>query len=153
MIMISGNHDAPKSFNQTSPFRLFEGRDVHIAQRYRYERFEVGDHCFHCIPFCLEPQDYQTEFGKITRSGRDVLVMHGMVESLKNQKMRSVGEHELKDSLLKSDFDYIALGHYHGQARLPPTPITAARWSTSTSERPEMKGHAPRRPGDRKSIQ
>ncbi|MDD5736536.1 MAG: exonuclease SbcCD subunit D, partial [Methanothrix soehngenii] len=52
------------------------------------------------------------------RSGRDVLVMHGMVESLKNQKMRSVGEHELNDSLLKSDFDYIALGHYHGQAQV-----------------------------------
>lgn len=119
VIIISGNHDAPKSFNQTSPFRLFEGlKDVHIAQRYRYERFEVGDHCFHCIPFCLEPQDYQMEFGEIKRSGRDVLVMHGMVESLKNQKMRSVGEHELNDSLLKSDFDYIALGHYHGQAQV-----------------------------------
>ena len=119
VIIISGNHDAPKSFNQTSPFRLFEGlRDVHIAQRYSYERFEVGDHCFHCIPFCLEPQDYLTEFGEIKRSGRDVLVMHGMVESLKNQKMRSVGEHELNDSLLKSDFDYIALGHYHGQAQV-----------------------------------
>ena len=32
--------------------------------------------------------------------------------------MRSVGEHELKDSLLKSDFDYIALGHIHGQAQI-----------------------------------
>ena len=119
VIVISGNHDAPKSFSLTSPFRLFEGlRDVHIAQRYRYERFMVGDHYFHCIPFCLEPQDYLTEFEKIERSGRDVLVMHGLVESLQNRKMRSVGEHELKDSLLKSDFDYIALGHFHGQAQV-----------------------------------
>ena len=119
VIIISGNHDAPKSFSLTSPFRLFEGlRDVHIAQRYKYERFLVGDHYFHCIPFCLEPQDYLTEFEKIERSGRDVLVMHGLVESLQNRKMRSVGEHELKDSLLKSDFDYIALGHFHGQARV-----------------------------------
>ena len=119
VIVISGNHDAPKSFSQTSPFRLFEGlRDVHIAQRYKYERFLVGDHYFHCIPFCLEPQDYLTEFEKIERSGRDVLVMHGLVESLQNRKMRSVGEHELKDSLLKSDFDYIALGHFHGQAQV-----------------------------------
>jgi len=44
--------------------------------------------------------------------------MHGLVESLANKKMRSVGEHELKDSFLKSDFDYIALGHFHGQAQL-----------------------------------
>ncbi len=119
VIIISGNHDAPKSFSSTSPFRLFEDlRGVHIAQRYKYERIEVGDHYFHCIPFCLEPQDYLTEYEKIERSGRDVLVMHGLVESLQNRKMRSVGEHELKDSFLKSDFDYIALGHFHGQAQL-----------------------------------
>ena len=119
VIIISGNHDAPKSFSSTSPFRLFEGlRGVHIAQRYEYERVEVGDHYFHCIPFCLEPQDYLTEFERIERSGRDVLVMHGLVESLQNKKMRSVGEHELSDSFLKSDFDYIALGHFHGQAQL-----------------------------------
>ena len=119
VIIISGNHDAPKSFSSTSPFRLFEGlRGVHIAQRYKYERFVAGDSYFHCIPFCLEPQDYLTEFEKIERRGRDVLVMHGLVESLQNKKMRSVGEHELSDSFLKSDFDYIALGHFHGQAQL-----------------------------------
>ncbi len=130
IIVISGNHDAPKSYSQTSPFRLFEGlQGVSIAQRYQYERFEVGDYNFHCIPFCLEPQDYLDEFQKIKRKGRDVLVMHGLVESLKNRKMRSVGEHELKDSLLKSDFDYIALGHFHGQ-----TPIAANAWYSGSVE-------------------
>ncbi len=130
VIVISGNHDAPKSYSQISPFRLFEGlRGVHIAQRYQYERFEIGDYNFHCIPFCLEPQDYLQEFAKIERKGRDVLVMHGLVESLKNKKLRSVGEHELKDSLLKSDFDYIALGHFHGQ-----TPIAANAWYSGSVE-------------------
>jgi len=130
VIVISGNHDAPKSYSQTSPFRLFEGlQDVHIAQRYQYERFVVGDYNFHCIPFCLEPQDYLDEFQKIERKGRDVLVMHGLVESLKNRKLRSVGEHELQDSLLKSDFDYIALGHFHGQ-----TPIAANAWYSGSVE-------------------
>jgi DNA repair exonuclease SbcCD nuclease subunit len=119
MIVISGNHDAPKGYSATSPFFIYEGpRDLHIAHRYQYERFEVDDYAFHCIPFCLDPKDYMDEFGKITRSGRDVLVMHGLVESLGNRKMRTVGEHELKDSLLKRDFDYIALGHYHAQARI-----------------------------------
>jgi DNA repair protein SbcD/Mre11 len=119
VIIISGNHDAPKSYSSTSPFRLFEGlRGVHIAQRYQYERIEEGDCIFHCIPFCMEPQDYPIEFEKIERLGRDVLVMHGLVESLANKKMRSVGEHEISDRFLKSDFDYIALGHFHGQAQL-----------------------------------
>ena len=130
VIVISGNHDAPKSYSQTSPFRLFEGLgEVHIAQRYSYEPFEIGDHHFHCIPFCLEPGDYLAEFEKIKREGRDVLVMHGLVESLCNRKMRSVGEHELSDSFLKSDFDYIALGHYHGQAR-----VSENAWYSGTVE-------------------
>jgi exonuclease SbcD len=119
VIVISGNHDAPKSYSSASPFLIYEGmNDLHIAHRYQYERFEVGDYNFHCIPFCLDQQDYVNEFGKIDRSGRDVLVMHGIVESLGNKRLRTVGEHELKDSLLKRDFNYIALGHYHAQTRI-----------------------------------
>lgn len=119
VVMISGNHDAPKSYSAISPFYIYEGmKDVLIAHKYQYERFLLGDHTFHCIPFCLDPKDYIKEFSKIDQSGKDVLVMHGLVESLQNKKMRTVGEHELKDSLLKSSFDYIALGHYHGQTRI-----------------------------------
>lgn len=119
IIIISGNHDAPKGLAGTSPFVIYEGsRGINIARKYQYERFEVGDHFFHCIPFCLDPQEYMEEFSKIEISGRDVLVMHGLIESLSNQKLRTVGEHELKDSLLKRDFDHIALGHYHAQARI-----------------------------------
>lgn len=117
--VISGNHDAPKSYSAISPFYIYEGmKGVNIAHRYKYERFDLGDYTVHCIPFCLDPGDYLKEFGKIDRSGNDVLVLHGLVESLGNQKMGTVGEHRLFDSLLKSDFDYIALGHYHGQARI-----------------------------------
>lgn len=119
VIIISGNHDAPKGFASTSPFVIYEGmKDVNIARRYRHECFQVGDHSFHCIPFCFEAGDYLKEFDKIERSDKDVLVMHGLAEALRNKKLRTVGEHELKDSLLKSDFDYIALGHYHGQAQI-----------------------------------
>lgn len=119
IVIISGNHDSPKSYSAISPFYIYEGmKDVLIAHKYQYERFSSGDHVFHCIPFCLDPHDYIKEFSKIDRSGNDVLVMHGLVESLQSKKMRTLGEHELKDSLLKSDFDYIALGHYHGQTQI-----------------------------------
>jgi exonuclease SbcD len=125
VIIISGNHDAPKSYAALSPFTLFEGmKGVNIAHQYRYERFEVGDHFFHCIPFCLGPEDYLEEFRKMQEfrmenpSGRDVLVMHGLVEALWDRRLRTVGEHELKESFLKGDFSYIALGHYHGQAQV-----------------------------------
>jgi len=125
VIIISGNHDAPKSYAAQSPFTLFEGMEgVHIAHHYQYERFELEGCQFHCIPFCLGPEDYLGEFRKMQEfrtekpSGRDVLVMHGLVEALWDRRLRTVGEHELKDSFLKGDFSYIALGHYHGQAQV-----------------------------------
>jgi len=119
VIVISGNHDSPKSFAAVSPFSLYEGmNNVHIAHSYKYEPFEVDGYIFHCIPFCVDPEDYLEEFKKIRYSGRDVLVMHGMIEALWNERLRTVGEHELKDSFLKRDFSYIALGHYHGQTQL-----------------------------------
>lgn len=119
LVVISGNHDSPKSYSQLSPFRLFEGLDgVHIAHRYKYERYDLGEYRFHCIPYCLEPQDYLEEARRIERSGHDVLVMHGLVEALRSRRTRSVGEHELSDSLLKGDFDYIALGHLHAQTQI-----------------------------------
>ncbi|HQN30290.1 MAG TPA: exonuclease SbcCD subunit D, partial [Methanothrix soehngenii] len=58
------------------------------------------------------------EFSKIKPTGSDVLVMHGLIESLKDKRLRTVGEHELSDSFLKSYFSYIALGHYHNQAQI-----------------------------------
>jgi len=125
VIIISGNHDAPKSYAALSPFTLFEGMDgVHIAHHYRYERFDAGGCRFHCILFCLGPEDYLDEFRKMQEfrmenpSGRDVLVMHGLVEALWDRRLRTVGEHELMESFLKGDFSYIALGHYHGQAQV-----------------------------------
>ena len=118
-IIISGNHDSPKGFAGTSPFVIYQGmKGVHIARKYEYEFFEEGDYKFHCIPFCLDPSDYTAQFSKVEMSGRDALVMHGLVESLRNRKLHTVGEHELNDSLLKKDFDYIALGHYHSQTQI-----------------------------------
>jgi DNA repair exonuclease SbcCD nuclease subunit len=125
VVIISGNHDAPKSYAALSPFTLFEGMEgVRIAHQYRYEPFEVGDTTFHCIPFCLGPEDYLAEFRKMQErraersGGKDVLVMHGLVEALWDRRLRTVGEHQLKESFLKADLSYIALGHYHGQAQV-----------------------------------
>ena len=119
VIIISGNHDSPKSQATTSPFTLYEGmRDVFIARRYRYEKFEVGDSNFHCIPFCQNVEDYKKKFEEICRSENDVLVMHGLMESIRDKRLNTVGEHELSESFLRKDFKYIALGHYHGRARI-----------------------------------
>ena len=118
-IIISGNHDAPKSSSTTSPFSLFEGLEhIHVVHRNEYESIPIRNYVFHCIPFCLDNKAYLDEFSKIKPTGSDVLVMHGLIESLKDKRLRTVGEHELSDSFLKSYFSYIALGHYHNQAQV-----------------------------------
>jgi len=118
-IIISGNHDAPKSSSTTSPFSLFEGLEhIHIVHNNEYQCIPIKSHVFHCIPFCLDSKAYLDEFSKIKPTGSDVLVMHGLIESIRDKRLRTVGEHELSDSFLKSYFSYIALGHYHNQARV-----------------------------------
>jgi DNA repair exonuclease SbcCD nuclease subunit len=119
VIIINGNHDAPKSNARTSPFCIYERmKGLNITHREKYKYFEIGDHIFHCMPYCTDENDRKSEFSKIKCSKRDVLIMHGMVKSMWSERRNDVGEYELDDSFLKSDFDYIALGHSHRQRRV-----------------------------------
>lgn len=119
VVIISGNHDAPKSQATISPFTLFEGmKDVYIVHRNRYESIPLDDYNFHCIPFCQNVGDYKKRFDEIQFKDKDVLVMHGLIESLRDKRLNTVGEHELSESFLRKDFTYIALGHYHGRAQI-----------------------------------
>ena len=119
VIIINGNHDAPKSLARTSPFCIYEGmNNLNIAHQKKYKYFDICDHRFHCIPYFMDAAEQKNEFSKIEYSGRDVLVMHGMVGSMWSERRNDVGEYELDDSFLKSDFDYIALGHSHGRKKV-----------------------------------
>ena len=119
VIIINGNHDAPKSLAIASPFFIYEGMsDLKMAHQSKYEYFDVDDHRFHCIPYCLDEMKYASEVAKIDLSGRDVLIMHGMVKSMWSERRNDVGEYALDDSFLRSDFDYIALGHSHRRRRV-----------------------------------
>jgi len=118
-IIISGNHDSPKSSSTTSPFSLFEGLEyIQVVHNSEYQRIPIKNYTFHCIPFCLDSKAYLDEFSKIEPTGSDVLVMHGLIESIRDKRLRTVGEHELSDSFLKSYFSYIALGHFHNQVQV-----------------------------------
>lgn len=122
VIIINGNHDAPKSWVKTSPFCIYEGmKDLNMAHRGEYKYFDIDDHRFHCIPYCLDADKYNSEFSKIEDRRGGVLIMHGMVESMWSERRNDVGEYGLDDSFLKSDFDYIALGHSHGRRKVTNT--------------------------------
>ena len=122
LVAISGNHSMPKTRYTPSPFEVleFHAADLHAAYRYRYERVELGDVTFHLIPNMLHAGDYGTAFDDLewSASGANVLVTHGLASVLRDWRLRTVAEHELSATMLSPDFDYIALGHFHGQRQV-----------------------------------
>ena len=122
LVIIAGNHDMKKSRYTTSPFEVLEyhSAPIHAGYRYRYEPADVGDTRFHLIPNLLMPSQYREEFDRIEplRNGRNVLVTHGLASTLRDHRLGTVMEHEIDTTMLSPSFDYIALGHFHGQKQV-----------------------------------
>jgi len=122
LLIIAGNHDMVKSRYTTSPFEVLEyhSAPIHASYHYRYEPVDVGDTRFHLIPNLLQPDQYREEFDKIelARDGKNVLVTHGLASTLRDYRLGEVMEHEIDTTMLSPSFDYIALGHFHGQRQV-----------------------------------
>lgn len=124
MIVIAGNHSMAKTRYTASPFEVLErggyrSNDLYVAHNNRYRRVELGDTVFHLIPNMLQPQGYRAAFEGIEFSpGTNVLVTHGLASNLKDKRLHTVAEHELDATIISDRFDYIALGHYHGQKKI-----------------------------------
>jgi exonuclease SbcD len=121
-LVIAGNHDMMKSRYTTSPFEVLEyhSAPIHASYHYRYEPVDVGDARFHLIPNLLQPDQYREEFDKVelARDGKNVLVTHGLASTLRDYRLGEVMEHEIDTTMLSPGFDYIALGHFHGQTQV-----------------------------------
>jgi exonuclease SbcD len=122
LIVISGNHSMPKTRYTPSPFEILEyhSAELHAAYRYRYERLELGDTVFHLIPNMLHAEDYMDASNQVelSKAHSNVLVTHGLASTLHEYRLKTVAEHELNATILSPEFDYIALGHFHGQQQV-----------------------------------
>jgi DNA repair exonuclease SbcCD nuclease subunit len=122
LIVIAGNHDMRKSRYTTSPFEVLEyhSAPVHAGHGSGYEPVDAGDTRFHLIPNLLQPDQYREEFDRIepARGLKNVLVTHGLASTLRERRLGTIMEHEIDATILSPDFDYIALGHFHGQRRM-----------------------------------
>ena len=132
LVIIAGNHSMAKSRYTTSPFKVLCYHPAHIiaAYNYQYERVEIGDTIFHLIPNMLKPEDYRKAFNEVelSSSHHNVLVTHGLASAIKDKRLMEVAEHELDNTILSDQFDYIALGHYHRQCQI--TDNAWYSWST-----------------------
>ncbi len=121
LVIIAGNHDMAKSRYTTSPFEVlkYHSAPIHAGYQYRYEPVDLGDTRFHLIPNLLQASQYREEFNRIEpREGGNVLVTHGLASTLRDRRLGTVMEHEIDATMLSPDFDYIALGHFHGQKQV-----------------------------------
>ncbi|MBD3168202.1 MAG: hypothetical protein GF307_01885 [candidate division Zixibacteria bacterium] len=122
-IVISGNHDTPKQRSIGSVFQVMElVPDIEFVYQGKYERIDVDDCAVHAIPHCLSQEDFERELDQARADKTadfNILLAHGVVSSIPEFSMNEFSEQFIPDSKMV-DFDYVALGHYHGYTRVFP---------------------------------
>jgi DNA repair exonuclease SbcCD nuclease subunit len=120
-----------KNSYTTSAFEILKKAhpECTFAYSFKYENVKIGDTLFHLIPNMLCPEDYKkAAFEAETYNRRNpycekcnhVLVTHGLASTISDKKLSTVAEFELTPEVLLSNYDYIALGHYHGRTQVAP---------------------------------
>lgn len=129
VIVISGNHSTPRLRETGSPFRLLEKEVigngaadlVHPIYRGKKEVVVVGDTAFHGIPH-MAPERFSEEVRsmKPEKVDHNVAIMHAGYIGLKAFSNSDESNEILLQSseIVRDGFDYIALGHYHGFAKV-----------------------------------
>ncbi len=122
VVIISGNHDAPKQRALGSVLSVLEVfPNIYPVYKGKYEIINIDSACIHAIPHCLTNETFQGELAKI-RANREkdfnILMLHGVVAGIKEFSMGEFAEQEIPDSFFNMGFDYVALGHYHKYAQV-----------------------------------
>ncbi|MEJ2184866.1 MAG: DNA repair exonuclease [Gemmatimonadota bacterium] len=126
IVVIAGNHDAPRSVESGSILRLLgeiESVTVADAEAGRVELASI-DTSVLCVPHPALAAGAEIDFTP-SSSGTNIMVLHGTVGGADvEEKLRRFGEYGgVKvdaDDLWPERWDYIALGHYHNVAQLTP---------------------------------
>jgi DNA repair protein SbcD/Mre11 len=126
VVVIAGNHDAPRSVESGSILRLLgEIENVTVADS-EARRVELAsiDASVLCVPHPALAAGGEMDFAP-TSSGTNLMMLHGTVGGADvEETLRRFGEYGgVKvdaDDLMPERWDYIALGHYHNAAQLAP---------------------------------
>lgn len=115
VVVIAGNHSTPKLRETGSVFKILDHLDnLYPVFKEQYERIEVGDLVVHAVPHCdQEKMVHELTRMEPVRGRLNVGMLHAGVSSLQVFRMGEFNESIVSSSLLRPEFDYIALGHYH----------------------------------------
>jgi DNA repair exonuclease SbcCD nuclease subunit len=115
-ILISGNHSTPRLRETGSIFRIFEHlKHIHPIHEAGGKTIVVGDATIYAIPHSATPSLAEMTSG--LRPSRDtkysVLALHAGIVGSDTYKMDEFNEQTVPVENISSDWDYVALGHYH----------------------------------------
>ncbi|OGC76002.1 MAG: hypothetical protein A2145_00860 [candidate division Zixibacteria bacterium RBG_16_40_9] len=124
VVIISGNHDAPKQRALGSVLSVLEVfPNIYPVFKNKYETVVIDRVCIHAIPHCLTNDSFQQELAHIRLNSQidfNILMLHGVVAGIKEFSMGEFAEQEIADSIFNLGFDYVALGHYHKYSQVRP---------------------------------
>ncbi|RLI59088.1 MAG: exonuclease SbcCD subunit D [Candidatus Asgardarchaeum californiense] len=123
IVIIAGNHEHPK-LKETGHILSIFNHIEHVYPIYnaKYETISFKDKIVvHAVPQCSTKEEFSKNLNKIkidSSADYNILTTHGSVKSIKEFSMNEFDELAIPISFLKSDFDYIALGHYHKYTKI-----------------------------------
>jgi len=124
VVVISGNHDAPKQRHIGSVLSIFKNfENIYPIYKSRYERLTLGECAISAVPHCLTTDILKEELQKIEpdpNAKYNILILHGVVGGIKEFQMADLSEQEIATSYFNLGFDYVALGHYHNFTEIQP---------------------------------
>lgn len=118
VVIVAGNHDAPRSVETGTILRLFEAVDgIHVvADQPTDLAFEELDVVVSCVPHSALLRGIRPTLTPPDGPGRKILVTHGEVAGVFRQGTvdYEAGAATVEPGDLHADqWDYVALGHYH----------------------------------------
>lgn len=115
IVLLAGNHSTPRLKETGSVFRLFEHiKGVYPVYTPGAHRLEFGDLLVTAFPH--QDKDTLVEALHTWKRGKhryEVGMLHAGFQGLARYSTGEANELNLQQSLLNTDMDYIALGHFH----------------------------------------
>lgn len=148
-VIIAGNHEHPKLRETGHIFSIFDHMEnIYPIYNAKYETlpFKINNKklTVHAVPQCELKKQYEHELKKIKPNSTahyNILVTHGAVYGIQIFSMNEFNELIIPTKILKNDFDYIALGHYHKFTKLADNAYYSGSTERFTySDAPDIKG-------------
>jgi len=126
IIIIAGNHEQPKLKETGHIFSIFNHlENVYPIYKSKYEKINLTIKSekitIHAVPQCEIKEHYNEELEEIIQDNQadfNILLAHGSVIGIKEFLMNEFNELIIPGKILRKNFNYVALGHYHKYTKI-----------------------------------